>query len=448
MGKERERERDDYSFLFFFFFFLSIQFIFLIYFSICFFLFLPRYAAINYLVAHCNYGGRVTDDKDRRCIETILTDFYTKDIADDSYRFSPSGTYYAPPDQADVSGYVKYIQSLPLLESPELFGLHDNANLASAMKEAGYLLDSTMSLMSGSGGGGEGAESEEDKLVSLAKDIQQKLPASFDVERVSIDFPVMYEESMNTVLIQELEKFNRLTSIVQTSLRELQRAIKGEVIMSMELEKMSIAMVSGKVPDMWGNAAYESLLPLGSWIKDLILRLRFFQKWIDEGIPAKFWISGFFFTQAFLTGTRQNFARRNTIPIDKVVWGFDVLNQEQDSKIQSGPKDGAYVHGMYLDGATWDDARGVLKESAPKVLRESMNTIHIIPMEKSTLKDHDKEKRKYRTPLYKTSERRGQLSTTGHSTNFVLMFALPMSDEHDEKHWIKRGVAMLTQLDE
>jgi len=49
------------------------------------------YAAINYLVAHCNYGGRVTDDKDRRCIETVLTDFYTEKIVDDAYRFSPSG---------------------------------------------------------------------------------------------------------------------------------------------------------------------------------------------------------------------------------------------------------------------------------------------------------------------------------------------------------------------
>jgi len=316
------------------------------------------------------------------------------------------------------------------------------------MKEASYLLDTTMDLMSGSGGDKNGGESEEDKLVSLAKDIQHKLPDIFDVERVSIDFPVMYEESMNTVLIQELEKFNRLTNIVQTSLREIQRAIKGEVIMSMELEKMGVSMVSGKVPVLWSNASYPSLMPLGSWVNDLIERLKFFQRWIDEGIPSKFWLSGFFFTQAFLTGTRQNFARRNTIPIDCVVWGFDVLSQKDDSEIQEGPKSGAYVYGMYLDGATWDNERGVLKESAPKVLRESMNTIHIIPMDKSDLKNHDKDKRKYRTPLYKTSERRGQLSTTGHSTNFVLMFALPMSEEHDEKHWIKRGVAMLSQLDE
>jgi dynein heavy chain len=50
-------------------------------------------------VAECNYGGRVTDNQDRRLIETMLRDFYTADILDDSYNFSENGrklNYYAP----------------------------------------------------------------------------------------------------------------------------------------------------------------------------------------------------------------------------------------------------------------------------------------------------------------------------------------------------------------
>ena len=53
--------------------------------------------ALKYLTGECNYGGRVTDDKNRRCLMTILEDYYTEKIFDDNYKLSPSGIYYAPP---------------------------------------------------------------------------------------------------------------------------------------------------------------------------------------------------------------------------------------------------------------------------------------------------------------------------------------------------------------
>merc|ERR1711939_1122252 len=101
--------------------------------------------------------------------------------------------------------------------------------------------------------------------------------------------------------------------------------------------------------------------------------------------------------------------------------------------------------GMFLDGCGWSPEEMVLAESKPKELYLKAHCIWIIPVD---MDKKDRGKHVYRCPLYKTSLRKGQLSTTGHSTNFVPMFELPMHKQHDEKHWIKRGVAMLCQLDD
>ena len=81
-----------------------------------------------------------------------------------------------------------------------------------------------------------------------------------------------YEESMNTVLRQELIRYNRLISAIRLSLVDLQKAIKGIVVMSCDLEEVFNCMILGKVPNVWVVKSYPSIKPLGSYIVDFLLR--------------------------------------------------------------------------------------------------------------------------------------------------------------------------------
>jgi len=70
----------------------------------------------------------VTDDWDRRCLMTMLKKYSNLEILEDGYKFSDSGIYYAPTNGGQ-DAYLKYIENLPLVENPEVFGLHENANI-------------------------------------------------------------------------------------------------------------------------------------------------------------------------------------------------------------------------------------------------------------------------------------------------------------------------------
>lgn len=337
-----------------------------------------------------------------------------------------------------------------------VFGMHDNANITCAITEANTVFEIILTLQPRVAAGT--GVSREDFIVDAALQMQSQLPPMYDIEGLVLRYPTDYHESMNTVLVQEAERYNKLLKVMHSSLREVQRALRGLVVLSAELEAMGDAVFDQRVPASWVAAAYPSLKPLGSWFRDLLHRLSFVTLWIERGSPAAFWISGFFFPQGFLTAIIQNYARKYRYPIDTVAFSF-VMLADAEASITSAPPDGSYVYGMFLEGARWDGAAMSLVDPKQKELFSPMPVIHMQPVQGRTPPSTGI----YRCPVYKILTRTGILSTTGHSTNFVTWIEVPsnrstvmrsslVSETNaqiqlcDQDCWIKAGVACFCAL--
>merc|ERR1711871_258513 len=282
--------------------------------------------------------------------------------------------------------------------------MHDNANITKDQNETNKMFASILLTQAtgGSSGGGDG-KSQDEVVNDVATSLLDRLPANFDIEQAQLKFPINWAQSMNTVLVQELQRFNGLLDRIRSTCSTLIKAIAGQVVMSDELEKMGHAVFFGRVPDLWRQKSYPSLKPLAGYYSDFLERIEFLDKWFKNDMPPVFWLSGFFFTQAFLTGVMQNFARKYTVPIDQVIYEFEVM---RDSSYEKCPDDGAFINGLFFDCARWDMANYVLADPLPKVLFSPAPIIWLKPKQD----DAAKVEGVYHCPIYKTSDRRGVLA--------------------------------------
>ena len=395
------------------------------------------YFVITSLTSEVNYGGRVTDKWDRRLIANLILDFCNEEVLEEGYKFSPAGVYKTI-GATDKKGYLDYLTNeLPVNASPDIFGLHQNADITCAQNETYSMLSTILSLQPRASSGG--GKSREEMLDEIAADILSKAPPIFNLEQVADAYPTTYTESMNTVLQQECIRYNKVLAKLASTLKDIRKALKGEVVMTAELEEMGTSLFNNQVPSMWAKVAYPSLKPLASWVPDLLRRIEFIQTWYEQNKPPVFWISGFYFPQAFITGVMQNHARKYQLPIDTVTYGYGIQDEPVES-VKQPPTDGAYVYGMFLEGARWDPERQTLAESRAKELTTELPIVHLLPIaNRKPPKDGF-----YECPIYKTLSRFGVLSTTGHSTNFVMTIEVP--SDRPQAHWIKRGVAGFAAL--
>ena len=214
------------------------------------------------------------DSFDRRTLNTYLNE-YLGDFLFDSFQpfyFSrSSGFDYKIPEPNNnnnyknmkLSQFIESINQLPIENGPEVFGLHSNAEIG--YYSTNLLWKNLINLQPRTQSGGNGGIRREDYISNIAKSIQNKIPESFDILiiRKKIESYLSsnnkHLQPTSVVLLQELERWNKLVQIINQSLYDLRRALIGEIGMSSELDSLSSDLYNGYLPNLWRKYAPNTL---------------------------------------------------------------------------------------------------------------------------------------------------------------------------------------------
>lgn len=180
----------------------------------------------------------MTDTWDRRCIITILEGIMNKKTTKEGFKLDKDGNFTVPDCKNNL---ILFNNALAELnedhEGPELYGLHNNANISSAKLTTERIMNDALSVQPRATGGV--GKSYEETIEDMCTDILKELPEDFDLDYALKSRPISYNNCMNTVLNQELIRFNNLTKFIRSTLGELKKAMKGLAVLSPLLEGIS-----------------------------------------------------------------------------------------------------------------------------------------------------------------------------------------------------------------
>ncbi|XP_014668470.1 PREDICTED: LOW QUALITY PROTEIN: dynein beta chain, ciliary-like [Priapulus caudatus] len=382
---------------------------------------------LRYLFGEIMYGGHITDDWDRRLCKTYLEEYTHPDQLEGELYLAPG---FAVPPNSDYKGYHLYIDEYLPAESPYLYGLHPNAEIGFLTTTCENLFKTLFEMQPrDSGAGGGAGVTREEKVKATLDEILEKLPEEFNLAEIMSKA----EERTPYVVVafQECERMNTLTAEMRRSLRELDLGLKGELTITNDMEDLSNSLYFDQVPASWTKRAYPSMHTLAAWYADLLLRIKELENWTtDFQLPVSVWLAGFFNPQSFLTAIMQSMARKNEWPLDRMCLQCDVTKKNKED-FTSAPREGSYVHGLFMEGARWDTQSGMITDSRLKEMFPAMPVMFIraIPVDKVDSRNV------YECPVYKTRQR---------GPTYIWTFNLKTKEK--PARWVLAGVALLLQV--
>jgi dynein heavy chain len=277
--------------------------------------------------------------------------------------------------------------------------------------------------------------SREQYIEKVANDVLVKVPEETDLMVVRKQLGGVPTPTQ-VVLLQELERWNILVGRMMSSLKDLKKALTGEIGMSDALDALGDSLFNGFLPGMWRKLTPNTEKPLGAWMDHFQRRYKQYMDWVEHDDPKVMWVSGLHIPESFMSALVQTTCRKKNWPLDKSTLYTKVTKIVEAKEVTENLESGTYVEGLYLEGATWDVTEGVLKRQEPKVLICNLPLLQVIPVEAAKLKLHNT----FRTPVYVTQGRRNAMGVG-------LVFEADLTTYEHPSHWVLQGVALVLNVD-
>jgi len=392
---------------------------------------------LKYIFGEIMYGGHIVDDWDRKMCATYLAYFMTDDLLDETEMipYADGKLSWPSPNPGAHERYIEHIESMPT-ESPLFFGMHPNAEIGFRTTQCKKIFEILLDLQpKDSGGDGDGDDSvspmakAEATCNEILDDVKE---VKFATEETSRSMSDEEKGPYQFVFLQECEYMNQLVYEMVRGLSELQLGFKGELTMSEQMEDIADALYMEQLPTWWVKLGFASTRTLTSWLVNLKERCAQLEDWIADPLntPKVVDVSKLFNPMALLTAIKQLCCQQQQLELNKLQVFTEVTKRDVKACEQHA-KEGAFVTGMYLEGARWDMNANSLEDSRPKEMFTRMPVINC----KAGLVSDKEDKNIYICPTYCVPTRRP-----------YFVFAAQLRSKAPPAKWVLAGVALILDI--
>jgi dynein heavy chain len=432
---------------------------------------------VRYGICEIHYGGRVTDELDRRLINAIGEAYFCNErvfsrVNGAINSFDPvsknsTGAQYPifGDEETSVQMFLDKIKTLPQNDPPEVFGLNAIADVKLRRDQANEIFQKIIDVQPKESA--VGGMTREDVVKKKCQELRPQVPDLFDMDKVRrlIDVgPDTQPRPTDVCAKQEIERMQNVLKVLSSTLDDLVLAIDGSIVMNDQLYNAMNSLFDGRIPQHWLRISWPAD-SLKAWMDEVNQRYQQYQAWIAPGSKLDtFWLGGMFNPGGFLTSVRQNTCRRLNLKLDETTLESEVQPPSGRAKSDDKQIDDAttviYAKGIWLEGARWFKqigpnqvaTYGLSELSTTTGTRRSQKLVtdlrNEMPLIKMWAQKRDKNRKETVIPLSKDKVYQAPMYKNAQRTDINYITSLPLASADPKLyalHWVLRGVCLTTK---